>query len=147
VLGLADDAKRYAELRDAVKHAFVRAYLKDDGTVLGDTQCGYVLALAAELLDGEAKTRALGKLVKNIDARKGHLSTGVVGTKDLLPVLSRAGRDDVAWRLVENVDYPSWGFTIQQGATTIWERWNGWTREGLRAEHEQPHYAFGAVYD
>jgi len=149
VLGLADDAKRYAELRDAVKRAFVRAYVKDDGTVLGDTQCGYVLALAADLLDGETKTRALGKLVKNIEARKGHLSTGVVGTKDLLQVLSRAGRDDVAWRLVENVDYPSWGFTIRQGATTIWERWNGWTPEkGFEDPNMNSfsHYAFGAVY-
>jgi len=149
VLGQDSDAKRYAELRDAVKRAFVRAYVKDDGTVLGDTQCAYVLALAADLLDGEAKTRALAKLVRNIESRKGHLSTGVVGTKDLLQVLSRAGRDDVAWRLVENVDYPSWGFTIRQGATTIWERWNGWTPEkGFEDPNMNSfsHYAFGAVY-
>lgn len=153
-LGQRDDAKRYHDLYVAVKAAFRKAYVKDDGTVLGDTQCSYVLALTSDLVDGEMMTgdlesKVAAKLVAKIEDRNWHLTTGFVGTKDLMPVLNKIERPDVAWRLIENTDYPSWGFTIKQGATTIWERWDGWTPE---KGFEDPgmnsfaHYAFGAVY-
>jgi alpha-L-rhamnosidase len=154
VLGEKEDAKSFHDLYAAVKAAYQKAYVKDDGTVLGDTQCAYVLTLMADLVDGgmatgDLESKVAAKLVAKIEDRNWHLSTGFVGTKDLMMVLNKIERPDVAWRLIENSDYPSWGFTIKQGATSIWERWDGWTPE---KGFEDPgmnsfaHYAFGAVY-
>ena len=85
----------------------------------------------------------------NIAKRDWHLSTGFVGTKDLMLVLAKIGRDDVAYRLIFNDTFPSWGFSIKQGATSIWERWDGWTPEkGFQdpGMNSFAHYSFGAVY-
>ena len=79
----------------------------------------------------------------------GHLSTGFIGTKDLMLVLSKIGRHDVAYRLLFNDTFPSWGFSIKHGATSIWERWDGWTPEkGFQdpGMNSFAHYSFGAVY-
>jgi alpha-L-rhamnosidase len=77
------------------------------------------------------------------------LSTGFIGTKDLMLVLAKIGRNDVAYRLIHNDTFPSWGFSIKQGATSIWERWDGWTPEkGFQdaGMNSFAHYSFGAVY-
>ena len=102
------------------------------------------------MVDHSSDERALAekRLIDDIESRDGHLSTGFVGTKDLMPTLTKIGRSDVAYRLFHNDTFPSWGFTIRHGATSIWERWNGWTPE---RGFENPgmnsfaHYAFGAV--
>jgi alpha-L-rhamnosidase len=73
----------------------------------------------------------------NIEARTRHLSTGFIGTKDLMLALAKIGRNpdiglgagDIAYRLIHNDTFPSWGFSIKHGATSLWERWNGWTPE------------------
>jgi alpha-L-rhamnosidase len=148
-LGKTADAARYNELFAQIKAAFNRAFVADDGRVSGDTQAGYVLALAMDLLDGERATLAGQHLVKNIAQRGWHLSTGFIGTKDLMLVLSKIGRNDVAYRLIHNDTFPSWGFSIKQGATTTWERWDGWTPEkGFQdpGMNSFAHYSFGAVY-
>src|SRR5208282_347097 len=78
-----------------------------------------------------------------------HLSTGFVGTKSLMLTLAAIGRNDVAWRLIHNDTFPSWGFSIRHGATSIWERWDGWTPEkGFQdpGMNSFAHYSFGAVY-
>ncbi len=86
--------------------------------------------------------------MENIEQRDWHLSTGFVGAGFLLPVLSQIGYSDVAYRLLLNETFPSWGYSIKQGATTIWERWDGWTEEkgfqnpGMNSFN---HYAFGSV--
>jgi alpha-L-rhamnosidase len=129
VLGRADDARHYGELFERVKRAFNEAYVDADGKVRGDTQCAYALALSFELLDGETRERAAQRLAADIEARGGHFSTGFVGTKDLLLALNAIGREDLAYRLVLGRDYPGWLFEIQNGATSIWERWDGWTPE------------------
>ena len=149
VLGKQDDAKEYAELHAKIKAAFNEAYVKDDGTVLGDTQCCYVLAIANNLLDEEKRQLAAEHLVADIAERDYHLSTGFVGTKDLMLALAAIGRNDIAYRLIHNDTFPSWGFSIKHGATSIWERWDGWTPE--RGFHDPgmnsfAHYSFGAVY-
>jgi alpha-L-rhamnosidase len=149
VLGKTDDAAKYHELYDQIKAAFNQAYVSDDGRITGDTQTTYVLALAFDLVDGERAKFAARHLVDNIAKRNWHLSTGFVGTKDLMLVLSKIGRDDVAYRLIFNDTFPSWGFSIKQGATSIWERWDGWTPEkGFQDPHMNSfaHYSFGAVY-
>jgi alpha-L-rhamnosidase len=107
-----------------------------------------VLALAFDLLDGARRASAERHLVADIEKRGWHLSTGFVGTKDLMLVLAKIGRNDVAYRLLHNTTYPSWGFEIENGATTIWERWDGWTPEhGFEdpGMNSFAHYAFGAV--
>jgi alpha-L-rhamnosidase len=149
VLGKSDDAKRFGELYEQIKAAFQKAYVKPDGRIEGDTQAVYVLALAVDLVDGELAKQAAGYLVENIEARGGHLSTGFIGTKDLMLVLAKIGRNDVAYRLLHNDTFPSWGFSIKQGATSIWERWDGWTPEkGFQdpGMNSFAHYSFGAVY-
>jgi alpha-L-rhamnosidase len=83
------------------------------------------------------------RLVKDIEARKWHLSTGFLGTPFLLFTLADHGRSDVAYRLLLNDTYPSWGYMLSKGATTWWERWNGDT--GDPAMNSYNHYAFGSV--
>ncbi|MBN1764963.1 MAG: family 78 glycoside hydrolase catalytic domain [Sedimentisphaerales bacterium] len=148
VLGKTEDAEKYKELFERIRTAFNRAYVGEEGEIKGETQCGYVLALAFELLDPEKQDLAARRLAADIDSRDGHLSTGFVGTKDLMLVLSKIGRNDVAYRLLHNTTFPSWGFSIEQGATSIWERWNGWTPEDGFADPNMnsfAHYSFGAV--
>lgn len=148
-LGNDADAAAYHELADRIAAAFRSEYFDDEGTIAGDTQCGYVLALAYDLLDEQQQPRAAERLVADIEERGDHLSTGFVGTKDLMLALAKIGRNDVAYRLLHQDTYPSWGFSIRHGATSIWERWDGWTPDrGFQdpGMNSFAHYSFGAVY-
>jgi alpha-L-rhamnosidase len=121
----------------------------DDGTIKGDTQTCYALAISFGLLDPDKEKLAGKHLVDNIEKRNWHLSTGFIGTKNMMLSLAKIGRDDVAYRLLYNKTFPSWGFSIEQGATSIWERWDGWTPEkGFQdpGMNSFAHYSFGAVY-
>jgi alpha-L-rhamnosidase len=148
VLGRDTDAKKYGELFDQIREAFNKFYVEPDGTIKGNTQTCYVLALAFRLLSEERQQQAVQHLVQNVEHRDWHLSTGFVGTGYLLPILTRFGHNDVAYRLLNNDTFPSWGYEIKNGATTIWERWDGWTTDkgfqdpGMNSFN---HYAFGAV--
>ena len=147
-LGLVEDDARYTKLFLDIKQAFNRAYVSPAGVVKGDTQTAYVLALGFDLLDAPAAKRAAARLVANVESRGWHLSTGFVGTRDLMQVLSKIGRNDVAFRLLHNTTFPSWGFEIVNGATTVWERWDGYTPErGFQdpGMNSFAHYAYGAV--
>jgi alpha-L-rhamnosidase len=149
VLGKTEDAAKFKALHEQIKAAFNKAYVASDGRIKGDTQAVYVLALAMDLVDGEKARQAATYLVEDIEKKHGHLSTGFIGTKDLMLVLSKIGRHDVAYRLLFNTTFPSWGFSIKQGATSIWERWDGWTPEkGFQdpGMNSFAHYSFGAVY-
>ncbi|MBX3095769.1 MAG: family 78 glycoside hydrolase catalytic domain [Fimbriimonadaceae bacterium] len=148
LLGRNDEAASYRDLAAKLKKAFIDAYVSSDGRVKGDTQCGYVLALGFDILDEAGAKKAADNLVADIEGRGWHLSTGFVGTRDLMYVLSKIGRNDVAFRLLHNKTFPSWGFEIENGATTIWERWDGWTPErGFQdvGMNSFAHYAYGAV--
>jgi alpha-L-rhamnosidase len=149
VLGKAEDAAKYRAQYDQIKQSFNKAYVADDGRIRGDTQTCYVLALAFDLLDDAKASQAAAHLVADIEKHDWHLSTGFIGTKDLMLVLAKIGRNDVAYRLIHNDTFPSWGFSIKQGATSIWERWDGWTPEkGFQdaGMNSFAHYSFGAVY-
>ena len=148
VLGKITDAREYEQLFEDIKKAFNAAYVSDDGRIKGDTQTVYVLALAFDLLDVANQERVIDYLVDDIQGRNWHLSTGFVGTKDLMTTLTRFGRTDVAYVLFHNDTFPSWGFSIAHGATSIWERWDGWTPEnGFQnpGMNSFAHYSFGAV--
>ncbi|MBA3845953.1 MAG: hypothetical protein H0X45_04845 [Planctomycetes bacterium] len=87
------------------------------------------MALRFGLVDGARAEQAQQRLVADIRGRDIRLSTGFVGVSHLLPVLSARGEDGLAWRLMEQDAFPSWLFSVKHGATTIWERWDGWTPE------------------
>jgi alpha-L-rhamnosidase len=149
VLGRDSEAEAFEKLFQAIRDAFFRTYVSADGHIKGDTQTCYVLALAFDLVQGEQAKLAAKYLVEDIEKRGGHLSTGFIGTKHLMLVLSKIGRPDVAWRLLHNETFPSWGFSIKHGATSIWERWDGWTPENGFQDpgmNSFAHYSFGAVY-
>lgn len=146
--GRDGDAAAYEGLFENIKDAFNGDYVGPDGRVKGDTQTGYVLALHMDLLPDKLRAAAAEHLVRAIEEKNWHLSTGFVGVGYLCPVLTEAGYPDVAYRLLENETYPSWGYTIRNGATTIWERWDGWTEEnGFQSPNMNSfnHYSLGSV--
>ncbi|MGX7671461.1 family 78 glycoside hydrolase catalytic domain [Plantactinospora sp. DSM 117369] len=150
VLGRHDEAAEMSTLHRAIRSAFVDAYVRDDGTVEGGTQTGYLLALAFGLLPERLVPAAVGQLAADIEKRDYRLSTGFVGVALLCPVLADHGRADLAYALLHQDEYPSWGYSIRHGATTIWERWDGWTdHAGFQspAMNSFNHYSLGSVGD
>ena len=148
VLGKKSDAAKYHKLYQNIKKAFKKAYVDKEGKIKGDTQTAYLLALEFDLVDGEMRKKAEQHLIERIKERHWHLSTGFVGTRDLMHVLTKIGRIDVAYRLLFTVTYPSWLFPVKNGATSIWERWDSWTPEGGFQDsgmNSFSHYAYGAV--
>ncbi len=150
-IGKSKEAAEYRELVAKIKAAFNRKYMKPDGALSVDTQTAYALALYMDLLPENSRAAAGARLAKKIEDNDGRMSTGFLGTRPLLPVLSATGQSDLAVRLLQSRKYPSWGYEIEQGATTIWERWNSYTKDkgfGGKQNAEMnsfSHYAFGAV--
>jgi alpha-L-rhamnosidase len=142
-VGKEADAKRYDDVVQNIRAAFQKAYIKDDGEVGTGTQTSYVVALYTRMAPKALEPLLVDKLVKDIESRNWHLSTGFLGTPFLLFTLADHGRSDVAYRLLLNDTYPSWGYMLSKGATTWWERWNGDT--GDPAMNSYNHYAFGSV--
>ncbi len=122
-------ADKYEKLFQEIKAAFNQRYVRADGRIKGNTQCVYAMALKFELLPDSLRTKAAQYLEDDIKAKGGHLSTGFVGVSYLLPVLTQAGKADTAYQLLLQDTFPSWLFSVKHGATTIWERWDGWTPE------------------
>jgi alpha-L-rhamnosidase len=147
-IGKNEDAKKYEALFEQIRDAFNKAYVSDDGRIKGDTQTCYAMALYFDLLSPDKRELAAKHLVEAVREKNWHLSTGFVGLSYLLPALTQTGNPEVAYRLLNNDTFPSWGYSIKNGATTIWERWNGWTEEkgfhdpGMNSFN---HYAFGSV--
>ena len=128
-LGKTEDAAKYTQLFQEIKAAFNKKYVTADGRIQGNTQCCYVMALKFDLLSDEMRAKAVQYLVEGIAAKNTHLSTGFVGVSYLLPVLTQAGQLDTVFKLFLQDTFPSWLFSVKHGATTIWERWDGWTPE------------------
>ena len=164
--GRAADEQRYAALFDKIRAAFQKQFVRSDGFVAGgnngpspfgvinnpdaksaggDTQTGYVLALHMHLLPDNLRAAAAKRLVDKIEANHGMLGTGFLGTPYLLEELTQAGYAGLAWHLLFNTAYPSWGYMVQHGATTMWERWNGNQMIGDPSMNSFNHYAYGAV--
>src|SRR5665213_141135 len=110
-----------------------------------ETQTGYVLALHMRLLPQNLRASAATRLVNLIQANGGKLGTGFLGTPYLLEELSDSGHADIAYRLLLNKEYPSWGYMIDHGATTMWERWNGDKMISDPGMNSFNHYSYGAV--
>ena len=154
-IGKKQAADDYYQLFEKVKAAFGRKYLKADGSLTVDTQTAYTLALYMDLLPENLRDRAgkilADKLRAGETASDSGMTTGFLGTRPLLLELSDAGQNDLAVKHFQSHKYPSWGYEVDQGATTIWERWNGYTKEnGFGGEQNTKmnsfaHYSFGAV--
>jgi alpha-L-rhamnosidase len=145
-----DAAKRYSALHAAIRDAFVDAFVTPDGRVHGETQTCYLLALAFDLLPESLVEPAVRHLVADIEARGRHLSTGFIGVSLLCPVLTEHGHAELAYKLLHQDTYPSWGYPLRHGATTIWERWDGWTEQrGFQSARMNSfnHYSLGSVGD
>jgi alpha-L-rhamnosidase len=148
ILNRPEDAGNYQQLFENVRQAWQKRFVGEDGQIKIQTQTAYVLALHFDLLPEALRGGAVDALVKNIESRGMHLSTGFVGTPYLNHVLTRFGRSGVAYALLHQTTFPSWLYPITQGATTMWERWDSWTHEkgfsdtGMNSFN---HYAYGAV--
>jgi len=147
ILGQEDDARKYEELARQVKMAFCHEYLTPAGRLVSNTQTAYALALTFDLLPGEMVAKAAAYLAEDVRKMK-HLTTGFVGTPLLCQALSDHGYDDLAFQLLMNKEYPSWLYPVTQGATTIWERWDGQKPDGSFQDASMNsfnHYAYGAI--
>jgi hypothetical protein len=112
------------------------------------TQTACALAIAMDLVDGDDLEKTKACLFQSLEKHDGYLTTGFVGTGYLCPALTKAGRSDLAVQLLLNEGHPSWLYEVNNGATTIWERWNSWTKEsgfGDVGMNSFNHYAFGSV--
>ena len=171
ILGKTEDAAKYDKLRQDIVAAFNAAFVGADGSITavggarggrpgvapaanpgpevrsGNTQTAYMLALKFDLLPENLRPVVAKRLAEDVE-QNGHLTTGFVGVGLICPMLTEIGRSDLAWQLVFTDSYPSWLFSVRNGATTIWERWDGWTPEkGFQASSMNSfnHYSLGSV--
>jgi alpha-L-rhamnosidase len=166
------EEQKYQAMFAAVRAAFEKRYVRADGTVTGGTivaptgaqavehatsmeeddgkdgigtQTGYALALYMHLVPDPLKSAAAAKMVTLIHANDDMLGTGFLGTPYILAVLADNGYADLAYKLLLNTRYPSWGYQVEHGATTMWERWNGDKMMNDPGMNSFNHYAYGAV--
>ncbi|QRQ99442.1 alpha-L-rhamnosidase [Dyadobacter sandarakinus] len=168
-IGQESDLKKFEKTAGEIRRAVLAHYsdgqgrFKCDSAAYGDgagyvdgslgftghTQTAYANAIYMNLLEGTARDRAGNNLVELLHQNNDKLGTGFLGAKPLLPALSATGHSDLAYRLFLSKAFPSWGFEVENGSTTIWERWDSYTKEdGFKynaAMNSFSHYAFGAV--
>jgi alpha-L-rhamnosidase len=148
-IGRTEIAAHHEKLADGIRAAFRKEFVAADGSIRSGSQGACALSLAFDLLTEEQQAQALARLESGIvEEYGGHLSTGFTSTLPALLELSRRGRTDLATKLVLQKTFPSWGYAIEQGATTIWERWDGLVPgRGLQdaGMNSFNHFAFGAV--
>ncbi len=179
LLGKTDDAKRYTERYENVKRAFNEAWVCEDGSLAywgemsksepdsfgniinrtryaeGEdatkrpSQTAYALALDFDLIPEDKRRRTGECLVRAVKDRDNKLSVGFLGIEHLVPALCKAGDYDTAYKLLEQTGYPGWLYSVRNGATTIWERWNSYVAEtgtfGDVSMNSFNHYAYGAI--
>ncbi|MDI6447741.1 glycoside hydrolase family 78 protein [Anaerobaca lacustris] len=126
MLGKTDDARHYADLAMRIRDAFNRAFFDPKtGLYAGGTQTAMSCALYHGLVHPAERQRVVDKLVERIEKNDNHLDAGILGTKYLIDALTANGRADVVYKMATKTTYPSWGHWIAQGATTLWEQWDG----------------------
>ena len=155
-IGAAEDAAKYRRLFTAAAASFQKRYLKPDGKLGVDTQTAYVLALWVGLIPEAVAAKSAGFLAAKIATNNHSMATGFLGTKPLLGVLTKYGRHDLAVQLFLSRSYPSWGYEVVNGASSVWERWDSYTSKfGFNGANGNQnagmnsfsHYSFGAVME
>lgn len=150
VLGFKSEAKEYELLFHAIRDVFQNSFFDTQGRIIEgpETQTAYLLALAFDLLDNELAQKAVPHLLEQIKLTDNHLRTGFLGTPLLPLVLDKIGETDLMYEILFKETYPSWFYSINQGATTMWERWNSYThKDGFNkgGMNSFNHYAYGAI--
>ena len=150
VLGMDSEVPELEELHNAICLAFDNKFMDEEGklTTKIETQTGYLLALGFNLIPKEKQDLAIKNLLRKIEDAGGHLRTGFLGTPLLAPVLDKFGHTDVMFEMLFKETYPSWFYSINQGATTMWERWNSYSHKdgfGDASMNSFNHYAYGAI--
>jgi alpha-L-rhamnosidase len=146
-LGKIDDATKYNKQFQDIRAHFQKTFVKADGKIESELQTAYCMALSFDLLTAAQRKQAEAHLIERIKKDNYHLSSGFLGIPILLPTLTDMGRSDIAYRMIQNTTYPSWGYSIEQGATTIWERWNSYSKDkgfGDVKMNSFNHYSLGA---
>ncbi|MBC8081131.1 MAG: family 78 glycoside hydrolase catalytic domain, partial [Gorillibacterium sp.] len=147
-IGEKEDAISFSQRAELIKAAFIEHYLTPNGEIVNSSQTGYALCFTMGLAPNSLKEQLVEGFSAEMEKFNGRLATGFIGTPRLLPALHQAGLDDLAYRLLLGEEYPSWLYPVTLGATTIWERWDGWTPDrgfqdsGMNSFN---HYAFGSV--
>ena len=146
------DASEYAAMADNARAYMKARFLNADGTfkteILNTMQTPALFALRAGLVDGAAKDATIARLRKNFEDHGNCLQTGFLGTSILMATLTDNGMVDIAYELLFQRKNPSWLYSVDNGATTIWERWNSYTIEkgmGPKGMNSFNHYAYGCV--
>ena len=150
VLGLKEAEQHYQKLLDSISLAFEKEYFDTEGKIKAPytpTQTGYLLALGFDILSKKTGQKAISHLVNLIKEADTHLRTGFIGTPLLAYVLDKTGHTNLFYQILFKETYPSWFYSIQQGATTMWERWDGYTHDKGFANRAKSfnHYAYGAI--
>jgi alpha-L-rhamnosidase len=149
ILGKDGDASDYGQLLEKIRKAYADEYLTPNGRLSSNTQTAYVVALSFGLIPDALEEVAAGRLAADVNLF-GHITTGFLGAADICHVLTDYGYLDEAYKLLYRTDYPSWLYPVTQGATTIWERWDGQKPDGTfqnAGMNSFNHYAYGAVGD
>jgi alpha-L-rhamnosidase len=153
-LGRSDSASDYSARFDALQKSFRARFVKPGDALAIATQTACVLAQWSGLADGAVADDAGSTLSDRIAKNDFRMATGFLGTKALLAILTMNGQHDLACRIFQSRKFPSWGYEVEQGATSVWERWDSFTKEhgfdgatgkNNAAMNSFSHYAFGAV--
>lgn len=147
-IGKKSDAIYYGELASAIRDQFIRQFVNENGKIEGNTQAGYAIALEFDLLPEPLRAKAAAHMVEALKAYDNRMSTGIHTTIRLMNQLSEHGYTDLAYELLTSRRFPSWFYSLDQGATTIWERWDGYVKgRGFQdaGMNSFNHVAIGAV--
>ncbi len=150
VLGYTEDNFEYLKLHNNIVDFFKKEFFTETGRLAVPTQTAHVLALMFDLVPENTKQRTVDDLVELIKENDNHLTTGFLGTPYICYALSRYGRLNVALHLLMREKYPSWLYPVKQGATTIWEHWDGLKPDGSfwsKDMNSFNHYAYGCILD
>jgi len=156
VLGKDGDAKKYAELAEKIKEGFNREYFSDKHNcylplkgILGDeshqfySQTANAISLYLEMAPLDKVEDVLKRLLNDVTITcDNHINTGIIGTRYILETLTKYGYADVAYKIMSQTNYPSLGYMIKEGATTLWERWEYLAESGMNSHN---HIMFGSV--
>ena len=150
-LGKSDDAKRYAGQLEKTREAYIKAFVKKDGTMKDDYQGAYIMALQMVIPKGELWDKVFSKLVERLKTEG--MQTGFFATEHILPMLADNGQEKLAFDLLLDERCGGWMYQVKAGATTTWERWDALREDGTVNETKMSndnmvsfnHYSFGSV--
>lgn len=148
IRGVREDEAYYNTLYTCIRDAFQVNYIAEDGRIGSNSQTSYLIPLFVGLVPDALIEKSVDHLVQNIHDAGDKVQIGFLGVRHICPILSEFGHSDLAYKLATSTKFPSWGYSIVNGATTIWERWDGWTKEhGFQVPNMNSfnHYAYGAI--